>query len=257
MRKTATREHREAGARGAHVRVGTCGFAAAQATLFGEFDILEVQQTFYQPPRVATARRWRERAAEDFVFTIKAWQLLSHEPASPTYRRLKEPLDSARLAQAGSFKWNDVTRMAWERTRAIAEALAAEAILFQTPRSFTPSPENLDRLYHFFDRIDRGKQRMAFEPRGEAWDDATLRKLVADLDLVHVVDPFLRRPVGRGLRYFRLHGRPAYHYHYRYSDADLQRLEQSLNKAWPNWVLFNNDAMVSDARRFIQRLSSD
>lgn len=243
--------------RHAHVRVGTCGFAAAQATLFREFNILEVQQTFYQPPKVATVTRWRERAPADFVFTIKAWQLLTHEPGSPTYRRLKEELDSARLAQAGSFKWTDVTRMAWERTQVIAEALGAEAILFQTPRSFTPSQENLDRLYRFFAHIDRGRHRMAFEPRGEAWDEATLRKLVADLDLIHVVDPFIRQPVGRGLRYFRLHGRPAYHYHYRYSDSDLQQLEQSLSKAWPNWVLFNNDEMASDAKRFLQQLCAD
>jgi uncharacterized protein YecE (DUF72 family) len=144
--------------------------------------------------------------------------------------------------------------MAWDRTQALAEALSAEAILFQTPRSFTPTPENLQRLYRFFERIDRGRRRMAFEPRGEAWDDATLRKLVADLDLVHVVDPLLRQPLGRGLRYFRLHGRPAYHYRYRYSDAELQQLEQSLSRAWPNWVLFNNDAMATDARRFVRLL---
>lgn len=100
------------GVRDAHVQVGTCGFAAAQATLFREFDILEVQQTFYQPPGVSTVTRWREHAPPDFIFTIKAWQLLTHEPGSPTYRRLKEDLGSARLAQAASFKWNDVTRMA-------------------------------------------------------------------------------------------------------------------------------------------------
>jgi uncharacterized protein YecE (DUF72 family) len=141
------------------------------------------------------------------------------------------------------------------RTQEIAAALAAKAILFQMPRSFTPSKQNLRRLYHFFEQIERGGRRLAFEPRGEAWDDATLRRLIADLDLVHTVDPFVRRPVGRGLRYFRLHGRPAYHYHYRYSDTDLGELEGMLSKAWPNWVLFNNDAMADDARCFIKRIN--
>lgn len=238
-----------------HLLVGTCGFAEAQARTFRDLDLVEVQQTFYQPPRLEAVTRWRERAPKGFVFTLKAWrQLLTHESRSPTYRRLKEELSGEELERAGSFKWNDVTRMAWVRTHEMAEALQAEAIVFQMPRSFEPSRRNLRRLYRFFERIDRGGCRIAFEPRGEAWGDATLRKVVSDLGLVHVVDPFLRQPVGRGLRYFRLHGRPAYHYHYRYTDADLQELEGAVSGAWPNWVLFNNDAMASDARRFITRL---
>lgn len=232
--------------------VGTCGFAKAQARLFRDFDIVEVQQTFYQPPRVKTVTHWRDNSPEDFVFTLKAWQLLTREPTSPTYRRLKENLSESRLAQAGSFKWNDVTRMAWVRTMEIAEALAAQVIVFQTPPSFTPTQQNLRRRYHFFEQIDRRQVRMVFESRSEAWDDATLRQLVAELDLIHVVEPFLRRPVGRRLHYLRLHGRPAYHYRYRYTDADLLQLQAALSKAWPNWVLFNNDAMADDARRFLK-----
>ena len=173
-----------------------------------------MQRTFYQPPRVQTALRWRERAPEGFLFTLKAWQLLTHEAASPTYRRLREDLSDRQLAQAGAFRWNPLTRRAWDRTREIAAALGAGAVVFQSPRSFTPSKRNLDRLYRFFECIDRDGRRMVFEPRGRAWDDATLRRLVADLDLVHAVDPFLRKPAGRGLRYFRLHGRPAYTYRY-------------------------------------------
>lgn len=237
-----------------HAYVGTCGFAERQARTFREFDILEVQQTFYQPPKAATVRRWREKAPAGFVFTLKAWQLLTHECSSPTYRRLREGFSDAELAQAGSFKWNRLTRMAWERTLETAEALEAQAVVFQAPRTFTPSSRNLRRLYRFFERIERGGRRMAFEPRGEAWDDATLRSIVSDLDLIHVVDPFLRRPVGRGQRYFRLHGRPAYHYHYRYTEADLATLLRALAKSWPDWVLFNNDAMADDARRFIRHL---
>lgn len=95
---------------------------------------------------------------------------------------------------------------------------------------------------------------MLFEPRGDDWDDATIRRLILDLDLVHAVDPFLRKPVGGGLRYFRLHGRPSYHYHYSYSDQDLVSLRDVSQSAWPSWILFNNDSMAVDARRFLQCL---
>jgi uncharacterized protein YecE (DUF72 family) len=216
--------------------------------------MLEVQTTFYQPPRVTTAVRWREKAGADFIFTLKAWQLITHEPSSPTYRRLREPLSERARAAAGGFRWNATTRMAWQRTQDIADALRAEAIVFQTPRSFAPSREHIGRLSRFFETIERRGRRMVFEPRGEAWRDELVRALVEELDLVHGVDPFLRRPVGRGLRYFRLHGRPAYHYHYRYTAADLRALQGMLSNPWPNRVLFNNDAMADDARRFLRRL---
>jgi len=236
------------------VRVGTCGFAEAQARIFRDFDLLEVQRTFYQPPAAATARRWRERAPAGFVFTLKAWQLITHEATSPTYRRLREPLPARQRAQAGGVRWNPVTRMAWERTREVAEALAAEAVVFQMPRAFVPSRSNLRRLERFFERVPRDGRRLVLEPRGEEWDDASVRRVVERLDLVHGVDPFLRAPVGRGLRYFRLHGRPAYNYRYRYSEEDLGGLQTMLSGARPNWVLFNNDHMAEDAGRFRGRV---
>ncbi|NIR31785.1 MAG: DUF72 domain-containing protein [Gammaproteobacteria bacterium] len=237
-----------------HALVGTCGFCEAQDRIFRDFGILEVQRTFYQPPGVSTAARWRQRAPERFVFTLKAWQLITHEASSPTYRRLKEGLSEQALARAGSFRWNATTRMAWDRTREIAEALRAEAIVFQTPRRFVPTGQNIRRLSRFFEAIERNGRRMVFEPRGEAWSDDIVRALVRDLDLIHGVDPFLRKPVGRGLRYFRLHGRPAYHYRYRYADADLRALQGMLSRIWPNRVLFNNDSMASDARRFLRQM---
>lgn len=235
------------------VLVGTCGFAEAQARLFQDFDILEVQKTFYQPPRCATAQRWREAAPPDFIFTVKAWQLITHEAKSPTYRRLTEPLTMAELEQAGAFRWNAVTRMAWEKTQQIADALQAKAIVVQTPQSFAPTEKNLDRLMGFFSQIDRRERKIVFEPRGPAWHDEIIGRLVKTLDLIHGADPFIREPAGEGMRYFRLHGRPAYHYAYRYTDEDLCLLESKLSPAWPNCVLFNNTAMAEDARRFRAR----
>lgn len=240
--------------RRANARIGTCGFAEAQDKTFRDFAILEVQQTFYQPPMVSTAEKWRAKAPKEFTFTLKAWQLLTHEPTSPTYKQLKEDLSDADLAKAGGFRWNAVTRTAWQCTQVIADALDAEAVVFQTPKSFRPTAENLRRPARFFEQADRRGRRMVFEPRGDAWDDATVRKLVTDLELTHAVAPFLRRPVGRGLRDFRLHGRPAYHYRYRYTDEDLRELQGMLSWAWPNWVLFNNDAMAADAVRFLHAL---
>jgi uncharacterized protein YecE (DUF72 family) len=69
----------------ARIRVGCCGFALAQPRYFRTFRLLEVRQTFYQPPRLATLQRWRQQAPPGFEFTLKAWQLITHEPTSPTF----------------------------------------------------------------------------------------------------------------------------------------------------------------------------
>lgn len=53
-------------------RIGTCGFAEAQKNIFEDFSILEVQKSFYQPPKIETAKRWRRKAPSDFAFTVKA-----------------------------------------------------------------------------------------------------------------------------------------------------------------------------------------
>lgn len=232
------------------ILVGTCGFAGSQERAFTDLDLVEIQQTFYEPPRVATAARWRARAPGDFRFTLKAWQLITHPASSPTYRRLRTPLTPAQRVQCGGFRWNDTTRMAWTRTLEIAETLDAEVVVFQTPARFRPTPENLDRLHGFFGRIERHGRLLAFEPRGEAWTDDLLEPILDRLDLIHATDPFLRAPLGRGLRYFRLHGRPAYHYHHRYTEGELEQLRQWVDAPGRYRILFNNDAMAEDSRRF-------
>lgn len=232
--------------------MGTCGFAERHADTFRDFAIVEIQSTFYQPPRLSTVERWRRDAPSSFSFSLKAWQLITHAGTSPTYRRLKEALSEYDRARCGDFRWNALTRMAWSRIEAVADALAAEAIIFQTPASFAPSEGNLRRVCHFFEQIERHGRRLVFEPRGAAWTDEILAPLIGDLDLIHGVDPFLRPPAENAYRYFRLHGRPAYNYRYRYTDDDLLQLLQALNWHGANRVLFNTIHMAEDAKRFLR-----
>lgn len=121
-----------------HLKIGCCGFAVGRRPYAARLKVVEVQQTFYQPPRVETVRRWREEAPPDFEFTLKAWQLITHEATSPTYRRLKRSLNLEERRQAGSFKPTSVVRQAWEVTRELALTLKTRLILFQCPASFAP-----------------------------------------------------------------------------------------------------------------------
>ncbi len=235
------------------VKIGCCGFPGKQRDYAGLFPVVEIQQTFYQPPRVDTARRWRRELPAPFEFTIKAWQLITHEAASPTYRRLKTPLTEEERRQAGGFQLTGVVRRAWEATREIALALEARIILFQCPARFGPTPENIERLSAFFGSLDREGFIFAWEPRGD-WPRSLVAALCQTLDLVPAADPFAGPPFPGPLRYFRLHGIGGYRY--KFTDDDLITLKSLLREAQETYVLFNNMSMAEDAKRFLALVSA-
>ena len=45
------------------------------------FDYTEVNSTFYNLPSEATIRKWAKDVPEDFRFTIKMWQNITHKKA--------------------------------------------------------------------------------------------------------------------------------------------------------------------------------
>jgi uncharacterized protein YecE (DUF72 family) len=239
----------------ANLRVGCCGFPQALSRYARAFSVVEVQQTFYQPPLAKTLDKWRALVPAEFEFTLKAWQLITHEASSPTYRRLREKLTREQRREAGAFRVNSTVLSAWRRTLECAQALRSRVILFQCPARFAPTEENKQNLRAFFREVKRtwpaqqpaGSDTFVWEPRGE-WKPEEIQELCEELGLVHGVDPFQHAPRTADLGYFRLHGRTGYRY--RYTDEDLARLLELAGSRQPCYVLFNNISMLDDARRF-------
>jgi uncharacterized protein YecE (DUF72 family) len=221
------------------LRFGLCGWNGSQRAYFEDFDCIEIQSTFYDPPSVQVAHKWRSAAPVDFQFCMKAWQLITHTAASPTYRRLRSPLPASDRDSVGSFRQTEQVWQAWLRTLEVARALDARVILFQCPKSFLPTSESLINCAAFFRRVNRKRFSLAFEPRGEAWTEDIVRDFCAEYDLLHCVDPFKTTSVHGNIRYWRLHGRGSYSY--RYTDADLNLLRQMLAKQpQSGYLIFNN-----------------
>jgi len=242
------------------IKTGLCGFTLAMDEYARHFSVVEVQQTFYEPPADFVMRRWLTLLPPPFEFTLKAWQLITHDGKSPTYRRLRRVLTPVERATCGGFRDSAIVREALARTLACQRLLSATAVLFQCPASFRPEPENITRLRTFFARIANPVRpigvRYLWEPRGPAWTKhaALARELCAELDLMHVVDPFVTAPSpadgDRGGMYFRLHGiKGARHV---YTDAELRAL---VRMTPPHaHVMFNNIPRVRDAARFVALL---
>ena len=217
----------------------------------GQFPLVEVQHTFYEPPADTLLRRWRASVPPEFDFTIKAWQLVTHEASSPTYRRMKRPIATEDRSQVGSFRLSAPVLQAWERTLECVRLLRATAVLLQCPKSFRPTADNVTRLRTFMQTVHRPDARLLWEPRGE-WPDALLVELCRDLDLVHVVDPMQRETVTPEQTYYRLHGTTgSRHVH---TDDELRRLRDQVEGRLAPYVLFNNLPRVRDAERFLALL---
>jgi uncharacterized protein YecE (DUF72 family) len=209
---------------------------------FQNFNIVELNRTFYQYPKTKTVEGWRQKAPEQFVFTVKAHQDITH---------------NARM------KVKDESLSAFERMKQICGTLNSRVLLFQTPGSFTPTM--LSDAEDFFMAINSEELALAWETRGPAWQAPETReklhRILENLNVAHVTDPFLALPVYVGeVAYFRLHGLGDRMYYYQYTDEELRRLEGLTapyeRKAQIVYVFFNNLAMFEDAKRFKQHLSS-
>ena len=135
------------------VRIGLCGFTIAMEDYALHFPVIEVQNTFYEPPRDEVMQRWRAVTAPTLEYTMKVWQLVTHSASSPTYRRMKRPLGAD--AAPGFFRDSAAVAEGWQRSVQCATVLSATALLFQCPASFAPDRENVEQMRRFFERIAR------------------------------------------------------------------------------------------------------
>lgn len=218
------------------VKVGCCGYPVSMKRYWEAFTLVELNNTFYQYPRESTVQKWRKNAPENFEFTVKANQEISH----------KHKLD-IKLANEAFNKMKDICR-----------TLDARILLIQTPSSFKQSI--LSRAEEFFRNVKRDDLTLIWETRGPSWENPGTRKklkeVLSELDVTHVTDPFRILPVYTGrVAYFRLHGLGSRMYYYQYTDEELKKLFDLIKpydkREKEVYVLFNNLSMFEDAKRFV------
>jgi uncharacterized protein YecE (DUF72 family) len=245
------------------LKVGCCGYPIAMKKYFQTFRVVELQSTFYNLPKLSTVKRWREIAPEDFEFSMKAWQVITHPVASPSWRKTRLKVKSGEEKSYGFLRLTEQNLAAWAQTMLVCKTLGCRICVVQTPPSFEFSEDNVGVVRKFLGSVNRDV-RIAWEPRG-SWSEheSEIRELCKELGLVHVVDLLRRRPsFVQGVAYIRLHGlNPReYDYKYHYTDNDLVRLLNELHSLEPNvsetYMLFNNVAMLDDARRFLEMAST-
>ncbi len=234
------------------IKVGCCGFSKSRKAYYSEFNLVEVQQTFYKLPALDTVLKWRQEAPSEFEYTMKAWQVITHPVSSPTYKKAGLKITPDKAKNYGFFTPSDEVFEAWSKTREIAKALKAKIIVFQCPTSFVDTTHNVENMKAFFKKLNREDFIFAWEPRGD-WDKQTITFLCRELDLIHCVDPFEAKPLYGNIRYFRLHGGPGYRH--QYTEAELKQLIAKIHGE--TYILFNNVTRHNDALKLLQLLKAD
>jgi uncharacterized protein YecE (DUF72 family) len=205
------------------------------------FDTIEINTTFYSPPRAELAKAWIKRVQHNpaFKFTAKLWKRFTHERTADRRdeKVLKEGL--APLAAAGRLG----------------------ALLLQFPWSFKNTRENHDYLSALF--VQFLEYPLVLEVRHASWNKPEIFRWLGELGvgtcnidqpvIGHSIAPNDRvtAPVG----YVRLHGRnyehwftsserPEERYNYLYSLAELkpwaERIKSIAQRTDTTYVITNN-----------------
>jgi uncharacterized protein YecE (DUF72 family) len=247
------------------IKVGCCGWRFYKGGLKAyvqKFMLVEVQQTFYKPPMVKTAERWRAGAPGAFEFVVKAFQAITHLPTSPTWRRSGIQITETQRSKYGWLRPTHENFEAWNRTKEICDALNAKICLIQCPPNFKCSGENINNLRKFFGKIDKDGLTIAWEPRGD-WKEhpSEVKEVCSEFGLIHVVDLMRCHPLSEHpIAYVRLHGlNPReYDYNYKYSSTELKQLAKkakALSKKHREiYLLFNNFFMYDNAAELMKIL---
>ena len=193
------------------------------------FNAVELNNTFYRLPKPEMIENWKSQVPEDFRFTMKASQGITH------FRRLKDATPA--------------TRFMLERVAPFEERLGA--VLFRLPEDFK---RDLARLETFLKGLP-AKMPAVFEFRHESWFDDEVLELLRSHKRVLCVSDRDEMPLNHidktaAWGYVRLR-------RVNYSDADLKAWSKRIKaQKWKHtYVFFKHEDEGTGpklAKRFVE-----
>jgi uncharacterized protein YecE (DUF72 family) len=170
----------------------------ALAFLADYCDTIEINSSFYAPPRPKDTAAWARRVRNNprFKFTAKTWQRLSHEHGKDDKTSFATDCEIVRDSMAP-----------------LAEAGVLGALLIQFPWRFRCTPENQEYLDKIFRHLREFP--LALEIRHGGWDRDLFYDFLRERGVAfcNVDQPLIGNSIKPGDRatarvgYFRLHGR--------------------------------------------------
>ena len=219
------------------------------------FDTLEINTSFYGPPRPDLCRQWVDYVAGNarFLFTAKLWRKFTHERDSSSADEL--------AARAGFDVLHNAGKLG--------------AVLVQFPFSFHRTIKNLTYLENLLGRF--GDYPLVVEMRHSSWNREDFYAMLRDrrVGFCNIDQPIIGRSLEptehatAGVGYVRLHGRrydtwfsddpnvpPFERYNYLYSEEELQpwaeRVRAITRETSRTFVIANNHYIGKGAVNALQ-----
>ena len=259
-----------------------------------QFNIVEVDSSYYALPNERNSYLWAERTPDDFVFNFKVFRIFTQHP-TPLHslpKNIRAQL-SPELQNKANLYYRDLPSEVmddlWKRFESALLPLDSAGklgvVLFQFPRWFFPRSQQLD--YIEMCKAKLRQYRLAMEFRNNVWLSEKNRAATFDFlrrnDLPFVcvdepqgfkssVPPVIQVTSDIGL--VRFHGRnsetwekkgigPAERFNYLYTEEELRpwagKIAEISQQTSEMHVLFNNcyqDKAVANARQMSLMLGS-
>jgi len=192
------------------------------------FNTAEINSTFYKNPNKGTVFGWRRYTPDDFLFTAKIPQLVTHEKMLDVERNIEGDLKEF-----------------CELMRPLADSGKLRCLLIQLPPK---SKFQSDNTRKFFEVLPEGF-KYAIEFRNQSWMCDEAYELLEEFKIAYtIVDEPLLPPdikVTSKIAYLRWHGkgkRPWYNYRYELEELKpwVSKLKEISEKTDEVYGFFNN-----------------
>ena len=193
------------------------------------FRFAEVNSTFYEYPSTTMVERWRRTVPEEFTFTVRCHQDLTHRIG---------------------FKPVDQAYRVFSRMISICRILDAPFLHLLTPASYVLDAIKISQAEDFFSTINLKDTHLAWEVRSPI--TKKLIKLMQDFGIVHSADLSKEEPSYKSdAIYSRVFGKGK-HNIYQFTDDELIEIDQKILKAEAKVavITYHGPRMTSDALRF-------
>jgi uncharacterized protein YecE (DUF72 family) len=193
------------------------------------FNFVEANNTFYKYPSTRMVERWRHTVPEDFTFTVRCNQDLTHKIG---FRPVDEAYD------------------VFGRMLEVCRVLDAPFLHLLTPPSYIFDDANLAETKNLLSSISLKGVHLAWEVRSPL--NTKLINLMRDFNIVHSVDMSREEPAYESeVIYTRIFGKGK-HNIYQFTDEELVETDRKIlkSKAEKVHVTFHGLRMSSDALRF-------
>ncbi|MGA3060172.1 MAG: DUF72 domain-containing protein [Candidatus Bathyarchaeia archaeon] len=193
------------------------------------FNFVEVNYTFYEFPDIRLVEAWRKMVPEDFTFSVRCHQNLTHKVG---FRPVNEAYEI------------------FYQTRSYCDVLRSQYLVLETPAKYVIESENLHRAKDFFSSLNLDGIKLVWEYRAPM--TPTVTNLMEDFGIIHCVDLSKENPsYNSDVTYSRLFGKGQQNI-YQFADSELVEIDQKAQATRSKTVIlsYHGVRMNSDAVRF-------